>query len=162
MVSFHTQNIAVKMDFEVLSTLDINKALKRFSVFKGSFLADRVPILKVKKTQAFIINTAKNEKEGEHWTALLVEGNKCSFFDSFGYQLLNVKVLNSLKNINIIQYQYSNVPIQPIFSDNCGYYCIAFILSYLKGFSYSEFLNLFSNNANENNNICYKFIQNYI
>ena len=150
------------MDFEILSTLDINSALKRFTVFKGSFPADRVPILKVKKTQAFIINTAKNEKEGEHWTALIVEGNKCSFFDSFGYQLLNPKVLKSLKNIDIIQYQYSNASIQPIFSNNCGYYCIAFILSYLKGFTYSDFLNLFSNNVIENNNICYKFIQMYI
>ncbi len=150
------------MDFEVLSTLDINNALTRFAVFKGTFPADKVSILKVEETQAFIINTEKNDNEGDHWTALLVKGNNCVFFDSFGYQLLNMKVLKSLKNIDIIQYQYSNVPIQPIFSGNCGYYCIAFILSFIKGFTYSEFLNLFSYNVTENNNTCYNFILNYL
>lgn len=151
-----------RMDYEVLTTLDINNALIKYSIFKGTFPADKVPISRLQETQAFIINTAKDDMSGEHWTALIINKKYCIFFDSFGYELFNIDILTSLKNTGVILYKYNNTQIQPFFSGNCGYYCIAFILSYIQRLTYSEFMNIFSYDMLENNNTCYNFIKMYI
>ena len=150
------------MDYEVLTTLDIDSALKKYPIFKGAFPSNLVPISRAEGARGFIINTAKSDRPGEHWTAMIVDGEDCHFFDSFGYELLNLDLLKSLKKIGIIQYKYSSIQTQPFSSGNCGYYCIAFILSHIKGFSYTEFMNIFSYDVIENNKTCYNFIKQYI
>jgi len=148
---------------EVLSTSDINSALEKVSIFKGAYPSDVVPIsipIDLKDPQAYIINTADSTHPGEHWIALVLVKNKCLFFDSFGHQLLNLDILNKLKKAGVLQYQFNNKQIQPYQSENCGYYCIAFILSCQNGMSFSKFLNNFSTYPEENNEICYEFIKN--
>ena len=84
------------------------------------------------------------------------------FFNSFGFELLNLNILESLKNLGLQFNRYNTTPIQPLMSENCGYYCIAFILSYINNIDLSDFLYNFSTNRNLNNTICYQFIQKYI
>jgi hypothetical protein len=92
----------------------------------------------------------------------LLTSQNVFFFDSFGFELLNLSILESLKNLGIKFYKYNTRPVQPLFSENCGYYCIAFILSYINNMEFSDFMNNFSSNKLLNNSICYKFIQKYI
>jgi hypothetical protein len=149
-----------KKMWEVLSTSEINSVLEKVDIFKGAYPSDLLPIHIRKDTQAYIINTADSNHPGEHWIAIVLDENQCLYFDSFGYQLLNLDILNKIKKAGVLQYQFNNKQIQPFQSENCGYYCIAFILSCQNGVTFSKFLNNFSTNPEENNVICYELIKN--
>ena len=151
-------------DHEILSTLNINNILYNYYNFKGCYAADNIPIIKPAENEinGFIINTAKYGSPGEHWTAIIIKNNSCIFFYSFGCEIYNQTLLSLLKSIQINKYMYNSIQIQPFLSNNCGYYCIAFILSQLKDFSYTEFMNIFSYDREKNNNTCYNFIKMYI
>ena len=112
-----------------LSTINLNSMLKNYDIFMGTFPSDQVQIQKGNFPQAFIVNTKPSVSTGEHWTALIVSDNKCLFFDSLGDEMRNVYLLESLKRVGITKYKYNSCQIQSIFSNNCGYYCVAFILS---------------------------------
>ena len=145
---------------EVLYTTDINSVLEKVPIFKGAYPSDLLTIRNRKDTQAYIINTADSNHPGEHWIALVLDENECLYFDSFGYQLLNLDILYQLKKAGVFRYQFNSKQIQPFQSENCGYYCIAFILSCQNSVGFSKFLNNFSTNPEENNEICYEFIKN--
>ena len=65
---------------EILSTFDLNAILKENIIFRGTYAADMVPLTSLQSEQAFIINTQKNNKPGEDWTALIVNKSSCIFF----------------------------------------------------------------------------------
>ena len=143
-----------------LTTNDLNSMLKCFDIFVGTFPSDKVPIQETSYPQAFIINTEPDHLDGDHWTALIVLHKKCLFFDPFGYQLLNLNLLESLKNKGITQYRYNSCQIQSIFSNNCGYFCAAFIMSFIHGYSYSGFMSNFVTKLKQNDRLCFLFIKN--
>ena len=60
------------------------------------------------------------------------------------------------------KYIYSSQQIQPLTSDACGFYCIAFIIAYHNNISYSNFIEMFSSSMKGNDEICYKFISKFI
>ena len=82
------------MDYEILSSIDLNYALRKYNIFKGTYAANTVPLNNLKETQVFIVNTQTVDKPGEHWTVLIVNKSKCIFFDSFGFELLNLSILD--------------------------------------------------------------------
>ena len=155
-------NILYIMDYEILSTTNINNILNKFSAFKGTFPSDTIIISRNNDTQAFVINTSNSNSPGEHWTALILDNKKCFFFDSFGLEILNLDILKQIKNQGISNYKYNSKQIQPISSNNCGYYCIAFIVSYMYNYTLESFLCMFSNNPSNNNVICYNFLRKYL
>jgi hypothetical protein len=147
------------MNNEILTSEDIDSALKPYSIFKGAFPSDSISMFCLSEKQAFIINTAKSGKPGEHWVGLILDGPICNYFDSFGLEILNLDVLNTLKYSGITKYVFNSNQIQPSYSENCGYYCIAFCLSYFNGITYPDFLSFFSNNVEFNNEICYTYLK---
>ena len=150
------------MSNEVLSTSDIDQFFSSFEVYKGTCSSDTIPIKQISHPQAFIINTAENIAPGEHWMGLIIEGKNCWFFNSYGEKIKNHHILNTLKNVGCKSYLYNSIPIQAISSSNCGYFCIAFILSYIRKVPYDMFLNNFSLDTGLNNEICYRLIRKYI
>ena len=60
------------MDYEILSTIDLNYALRTYHIFRGTFSANTVPLINLKETQAFIVNSQNNNEPEEHWTVLIV------------------------------------------------------------------------------------------
>ena len=142
-----------------LSTSDINACLNKYKHFKGTFPADGVFFNNSKQLQFYVINTEKHTESGEHWTALVIEQkNKVLFFNSFGVQLLNIDILRQMEKQGVKKYIYSSQQIQPLTSDACGFYCIAFIIAYHNNISYSNFIEMFSSSMKGNDEICYKFI----
>ena len=146
----------------VLSTSEIDLVLNTFAIYKGTYSSDKIPINNRKFPQAFIVNTARNNSPGENWVGLIVDESCCYFFDSFGNENLNMDILNKMKQFGFQRYLYNTRAIQSVFSENCGYFCIAFILSYIRNVPYNVFLNNFSTNVLSNNEICYSLIQKYI
>ena len=148
---------------KALSTKDINICLNKFNHFIGAFAADEVFLKNSKLPQSFVINTDNKSESGEHWTALIIEqNNKVLFFDPLGCQLLNNYVLTQIKKIGIKKYIYNSQQIQPINSNGCGFYCIAFIIAFHYNISYSKFLKMFSMTTSKNDNICFEFIDKFI
>ena len=150
------------MNFEVLSSSDINSILSEYDIYSGTFASDKFKLSKKVNNQAFVINTADSTSPGDHWIALIKSEAECFFFDSFGLPIYTQPILQILKQQNILCYQYNSIQIQPKVSNNCGYYCIAFILSYINRFSYDKFLNYFFYDVSKNDKICYDFIRKYI
>lgn len=76
----------------------------------------------------YIINNQdSSEGNGTHWTALFLSKNISFFFDSFGCSP-SVEIVKFVKRFKSKHLYYNNFIIQDLKSDNCGYYCIAFIL----------------------------------
>ena len=148
------------MDYTLkpLTTIDINLALEHAKIFVGTYPSDMVPVARKDSAQAFVINTAPQSTQGEHWTAMILKGSKCLYFDSFGLPIQNHTLTTSLKNVGVRTYKYNSCQIQPILSNCCGYYCIAFIISYICDYSYADFLSHFISDVKQNDAICYKFI----
>lgn len=68
-----------------MDTSEINKSLKRYSIFRGAFACDQIPKLKTRPV-AYIVNTDRAQRSGEHWTAImLLDNNRGEYFDSFGF-----------------------------------------------------------------------------
>lgn len=150
------------MNLEVLSTSDINSILSRYDIYSGTYASDTFKFPKNKEKQAFIINTADSASPGWHWIALIKTNTKCFVFDSFGLPIYTKPILHILKHENIVNYQYNSIQVQPMTSNNCGYYCIAFILSFLNGITYEKFMSSFFYDVSKNDKICYEFIGKYI
>ena len=132
-----------------LTTTDINTMLKSYDIFVGAFPSDQIRIQQTSSPQAFIVNTEPRTSAGEHWTALIVSDKQCLFFDSLGHEMYNVLILNALKNAGITKYKYNSCQIQSILSHNCGYFCIAFVLSFIYGHSYPTFMSNFVTKKNK-------------
>ena len=150
------------MSTKPLTTADLNLMLKNYEIFMGTFPSDQIQIQKSGYPQAFIVNTEPSTSVGEHWTALIVSDKKCLFFDPLGCEMLNVFLLETLKSVGINKYKYNSCQIQSIFSNNCGYYCVAFILSFIRGFSYASFMNNFVSELEQNDFLCNLFIEKHL
>ena len=153
----------VRMErYEILSNQQIDSILSKHQIFKGAFPADLMPLADRDIDQAFILNIDKDGLPGSHWTALFIKKRKCTFFDPLGFQCVNLQLLNKLKAQGFSNYKYSTNQLQQLENNNCGYFCIAFILSMIKTSSLSNFLSQFTKPNVTNDNICYELIDKYI
>ena len=150
------------MSTKPLTTTNLNLMLKNYEIFMGTFPSDQIQIQKSGYPQAFIVNTEPSTSVGEHWTALIVSDKKCLFFDPLGCEILNIFLLETLKGVGITKYKYNSCQIQSTFSNNCGYYCVAFILSFIRGFSYASFMNNFVSELEQNYFLCNLFIEKHL
>lgn len=104
----------------------------------------------------YIINLDDSLGDGTHWTACYKHPLKSYYFDSFGF-VSPLEIEQQLK-----PYHYNNKDIQDLDSKACGYYCIAFI-KFLhdkenKEMAFREFLNLFHNKTDKNEDILKKYL----
>ena len=77
-----------------------------------------------------MISLDESEPIGTHWTALYVNAENVTFFDSFAVEYIPKEIRKIIENKNIKTKIYR---IQAYHSIMCGYFCIDFIDSMLKG-----------------------------
>ena len=147
---------------EALTTNNIDDVLGQYVLFKGTYPCDLVPISLNNEPQAFVVNTENSNSSGQHWIALITKQTKCWYFDSFGNELLNQDILRSLRKIGVKNYFFNCKQIQAVYSDSCGYFCIAFVLSLILGINYEDFLSEFSENVDQNDRLCLSLIKRYL
>ena len=70
-----------------------------FTVFKGIY--SRNSSSKI-KDRAYIINLDQYESIGTHWSALYVNDNNATFFDSFGVEHIPKEIKQFTGNKNVI------------------------------------------------------------
>ena len=139
---------------QIEKILKLNQQTKK--IFIGVFARDELPKID-KYPCCFILNTAKRNHAGKHWLAFYYDSNKiCNFFDSFGNspEFFNLQNYVDSKSIKLIT---NKKPIQSWRSENCGYYCILFLILRSSGHSMIQFSNLFHDLEEKNDEMIEKF-----
>ena len=111
------------------------------------------------KNGCYIINMqSSTQGNGTHWVALFVYQNNSYYFDPFGAVSPN-EVTQFVKKRKGSHLLYNNFIIQDLKSENCGWFCLAFLIhmygklqSDLKQV-YNEFVNNFLDDTTENDKI---------
>jgi hypothetical protein len=95
---------------------------------------------------------------GTHWLALNVKGKQCFFFDSFGAPP-SIEIREFVKKRKGSHLAYNNWIIQDLKSENCGYFCVSFLLHIQKHFKQdlyeaaNDYINKFQDDTSKNDNI---------
>lgn len=142
-----------------MDSLQILKILSRIhSHTVGVFPADQIPRVWPKPI-AIIVNTDDHTKPGMHWVAVHVnKSGNALYFDSFGMPPFVPAHINRLRK-NCKQFRWNTIRLQDTSSDVCGQYCIMFLHYMCSGLGFKKFLDNFSDNLHNNDNIVRKFVK---
>ena len=122
--TLNTNNIYL---YSMISNDDLIKIAKKEKIPLNDVFFKDFPS-KVIQNGGYIINLQSSPLSGSHWTALFIKGSQAMFCDSFGAPP-SIEVVNFVKRRGEqMRLGYNNCIIQDLHSNNCGYYCIAFLL----------------------------------
>lgn len=123
-----------------------DKTLKK--IFRGVFPADKLP--KLKKPAMIIANTDSSDQPGSHWVAFfLPQKGPTEVFNSTGQGVENEYFIKFLEN-NCKKFVFNKKRLQGNLSSTCGQYCAVYLYQRSRNMSFKKFLDLFSNNFDEN------------
>lgn len=138
-----------------LSNLFIDRFLSwnRVKGFMGTFSCDRLPSLTKRSSPfALISNLSKESELGSHFIAIYADQDNLYYFDSYGRDLKNDDIIQSVKRANRTLTVVNQNQIQSSRSYFCAWYCIGFILCVLKmEWNPQEFLTPFNNHPTVQN-----------
>lgn len=111
----------------MLSNFQIPEIFRAYStplIFIG--MKDQMP--KRVKDGNYIINLqSSTDGNGLHWLALRISGKEAFYADSFGAPP-PIEIIAFVKRRKGVRFGYSNVIIQNLGSENCGYFASAFLI----------------------------------
>ncbi len=122
-----------------MDTLQINHALQEWSVFRGTFPINHIPMVyTINPPYALVINTDAFPLEGSHWVAVFCDASgNLEYFDSGAQPPLNHPLFNQSLSYNTKRLQSSCTSV-------CGEYCILYLLCRLYGIPFINFLDFFT------------------
>ena len=125
----------------------INALLKnKFSrkVFCGVIPLDHVPLKKINRVCAFVVNTHESYKSGEHWFCIFVPKlGPIEYFDSFGLPPHH-EIIYKFFRLNNRNFIYNRIKLQDDKSINCGKFSLFYIYYRSKGYSLKQYISLFN------------------
>ena len=134
--------------FQLINLLKKDKYSKKY--FCGVLPLDKIPLRKINKTCAFIINTQKSHLPGEHWLAIfLPKRGKIEYFDSFGRKPHH-KEIKEFINVNRRRLKTNWKFLQNDNTLTCGKYCIFYIFMRSRKYSLERIINFFGENKEDN------------
>lgn len=112
----------------------------------GVFAADRLPTELPLTPFGFIANTDIHSKPGKHWCAFYGQlGRRIDFFDTYAREpCRNSPYFRRWLDAHAMTVQTNRVQIQSDTSTLCGLYCVLFLHQRLVGYTYQDFVNMFS------------------
>ena len=125
-----------------MNSFEIEKLLERDKRFLGCFPHDKLPSFPKQFPRSLIINTDDSTRLGDHWVGVILNKDKCFYFDSYGVPILDKNIIDFLIN------RYStaivnDTCIQDTFSNSCGKFTVAFITFVKNQEGYHDFLSIF-------------------
>ena len=85
---------------------------------------DQLPRQNPSHVKAYIVNTERSNKAGEHWLAVIFNNNgNVLYFDSYGLAPLETEIINFLNN-HFSSWKYNRQRRQSLQSKVGGLYCI--------------------------------------
>ena len=155
-----------KIKEKALTTDDITNFLNKTDNFLGVFASDELCKLRIVSFPAFLVsNLDISSSPGSHWISLRVCEKSIEIFDSLGFdRKLWGKYPIGLQTF-LARYKNSHSflisPIlQPIYTQDCGFYCIFFVL-YRNLFTFAECVSYFSKILTLNHNILINKLKQY-
>jgi hypothetical protein len=137
-----------------MDTSEINNLLSNEKSYLGTFARDLLPFVEQGKTSALIVNTDTSDKEGEHWVAMIFKGDGTGeYFDSYGLPPLHKEFTTYMENNCPLGWGFNRVTLQCLSCITCGHYCILYVKLRLLGYSYCDFISLFSCDRNINDSL---------
>ena len=103
-------------------------------LYHGEFPMDQLPTL---QPGAYIINTDDHDEPGEHWLAVYYDKD-IEYFDSYGLKPLDSRLEDFLGK----KYVYNASPLQQVFSNACGFYCVYYILHRARDHSMNDIIHV--------------------
>src|SRR5688572_14574459 len=97
----------------------------------------------------FILNTDKKDKPGQHWVAVFADGRpngsqSIEYYNSFADDIPNdiredlKKVGDKISPDNLLKLKVNYVKQQAERSENCGHFCIRFLVDRFHGKSFAD------------------------
>ena len=133
----------------ITSSDDIDKMARNVAGYKGCFTKEELP----KITNGFYVINLNGHS---HWTCLFKKGDKCFYYDSFGFPMQE-----EIEN-KIGDYYYNSRENQDLDASSCGFYCVAFMKfmqsqqNPMKAFE--TFVSLFDKNTKKNDSILHTIL----
>jgi hypothetical protein len=125
-------------------------------IMLGVFACNKLP-KNTPRPCCLIANTKPSTHEGEHWIAIFI--NKEGYGDYFcSYGQLPENVFVSFMQDHCIAWNRTTKVLQQSYSATCGQYALFFLHARANGCSLAKFLDLFTNNHQENDEIVTAFI----
>ena len=159
-----SQQVKIKIQetkaFGTLSEQTIEKILSCQSSFAGCFAADELSNIVIKSPCFIIVNLDKRSMTGSHWIAIGCFKNKLEIFDPLGFDLFAWPNVSCDLLFFLHKYSFSrkiliSKRIQAENSQNCGLYCIYYVMN-RKFKSFSLLQSIFSSNLRLNDSILVK------
>lgn len=114
---------------------------------------NKIPSIK-NKPIGFVINTDSDQEAGEHWVSIFIGKDGVPiYFDSFGLPPLHEDILSFLESRSTNGWIYNKLTLQHPTSTACGKYCIEFLRNQFSRKHVNHFLNLFTSDLVQNENI---------
>ena len=137
-----------------MNTIQLVKAFKKDKYTRKSFCGvipiDFLPLRKVKKKCAFIVNTDKSTEVGQHWFSIYVpRSGPIEYFDSYGLKPQNEEIYDFIR-ANGSKYIYNTTAIQGNSSISCGKFSILFLYFRTRGYKMKDYLKFFTSNKKLN------------
>ena len=105
--------------------------------FIGCFAADQLSTINLANKKfpcSLVANTDVSTQPGEHWVSMyLYNTTSLEYFDSLA-ENPNQHILNFLNRFTNVQ--KNEIPVQNLFTDACGHFCIYFIVKRSCGISF--------------------------
>lgn len=111
----------------MLTTIDLNRMMKKDKNFYGVFPINRLPLIMLPKPFKIIVNLDESWKPGSHWVAVYSQQNGPTiYFDSFGrYPLPEIETFIERNSPN--GWYHTKEKLQGDLSTLCGFYCVKFL-----------------------------------
>jgi hypothetical protein len=125
-------------DFQIR---DIIEALGLTSRFVGIYDHDQIPNVLATTGQFAIWNLAGANSPGTHWVTGILLRDRSLYFDPFGVPPDGRSEAFLSQGNRMID--FNNYDLQEFHSDECGWYCLAFIICVTRGLSLNQALSEF-------------------
>jgi hypothetical protein len=108
----------------------------------GTFAADEMARIPIKKRMGFIINTNPRKRGDGHWVAVWIDCNKdksIEYYDPFGEEPSKVfmkglkPMIDALDCDTYLKFKVNRIANQRASSSNCGLHSMAFLIRRMKG-----------------------------
>jgi hypothetical protein len=140
-------------------TPEIDNILVKLKNFRGTFPRDLLPQSEGSYPHSIVMNYDEHARPGSHWVCIYVDEHAIAqYFDSYGLPPLTREFVEYLtRNSNI--WYWNKTALQCTDCVTCGEYCCAYLILRNSGYSHQEFINLFTNNPETNDQIIKRIFQ---
>lgn len=154
--------VRVMMSFALTNEDLFNFIMKdelMFRALAGIFPIDKLPKL-THPDKFYLINSDPAFLPGKHWICVFFPQDVyAEFFDSLGRQPFFYS--NAITNFIGNKCVYNSMRLQPPNSSTCGLYCLYFLYHRVRGKSFLNILETFSNDLEHNDAIVIDFYRDY-